>query len=100
MDEIVQIRCYIQEYLNHKNQLCARIRDKKTNKIVSITGENADKDHFLMFLSQLKIQKDKFPTIFEKSGEDSVLITGKIDTQNDNQIVVNIDILGGGYLVV
>ena len=86
-------------YLNEDNKMCARLRDKKTNKLVSITGKNANKNHLLMFLSQVKIQNNIVPTIYDKDGSDSVIVTGIIDSQNENEIVVNIDILGGGYLV-
>lgn len=99
MNEKIKIKCYIQEYLNEDNKMCARLRDKKTNKLVSITGKNADKNHLLMFLSQVRIQNNIVPTIYDKDGSDSVIVTGIIDSQNENEIVVNIDILGGGYLV-
>ena len=52
-----------------------------------------------MFLSQVRIQNNIVPTIYDKDGSDSVIVTGIIDSQNENEIVVNIDILGGGYLV-
>ena len=99
MNSQVRIKCYIQEYLNTDNNLCARIKDKKTDKLVSIVGKNADKRHFLNFLSQIKMHKEIAPTIFEKGGSDCVNVTGIIEKEDENEIVVNIDVLCGGYLV-
>lgn len=52
-----KIECYIEEYINDNFKLCARLRDKKTNKHVILEINNImDKNKFLNFLSQAKIQ--------------------------------------------
>lgn len=93
-----KIDCYIEEYKNEQGILCARLRDKVTNKKVAIIGFNADKDHLLRFLSQAKINLHMMPTIFEKNGKDIVAVRGNIVSEDEEEIVVNIDVETGGYL--
>ena len=38
MKELVKIDCYIEEYKNQSNCLSARLRDKKTNKKIILSG--------------------------------------------------------------
>lgn len=98
MKKSVKISCYIEEYKNPSGQLCARIRDKKTNKIVALSGASVDKRHFLMFLSQAKIQQSIMPTIYDKDGSDIIAIRGYITSETDKEINVCIDTNDGGYL--
>lgn len=63
MKELVKISCYIEEYSNQNGKLCARLRDKASNKKVVLMGHNTDKNHLLRFLTQAKIHQDIMPTI-------------------------------------
>lgn len=98
MKQSVKICCYIEEYQNSSGQLCARIRDKKTNKTVSLSGNNVNKKHFLMFLSQAKLQKEIMPTIYDREGSDIIAIRGYVSSETDEEITVCIDTNNGGYL--
>lgn len=49
MKNLVKFDCYIEEYRNHTGNICARLKDKGTNKKIVITGKNADKEHLLRF---------------------------------------------------
>ena len=42
MKELVKISCYIEEYSNQNGKLCARLRDKASNKKVVLMGHNTD----------------------------------------------------------
>lgn len=98
MKELVKISCYIEEYNNQNGKLCARLRDKISNKKVVLTGHNTDKNHLLRFLTQAKIHQDIMPTIYDKDGKDIVAVRGYIVSDVPEEIVVNIDIEMGGYL--
>lgn len=73
MNSIVRIEYYIEEY-NNGIGLCARIRDKDTNKKVSLSGNEVNKEHFLEFLSQAKIHKEVMPTVYQRDGENVIAI--------------------------
>lgn len=90
--------CYIEEYKNEQGRLCARLRDKVSNKIVSITGKNIDKDYFLRFISQAKTNLDVMPTVYERNGVDIVAVKGITVVESEDEIVVNIDNESGGYI--
>lgn len=98
MKKSVKIGCYIEEYKNPNGQLCARVRDKKTNKIVVLSGNSVDKNHFLMFLSQAKIHKGVMLTVFDRNGSDIIAIRGYIASETDKEINICIDTDDGGYL--
>lgn len=98
MKELVKIECYIEEYEKQSGCLSARIRDKKTNKKIILSGKNVNKDHFLRFLSQAKSNQDIMPTIYERNGKDIIAISGYIISVNEESIEVCIDIESGGYL--
>ncbi len=98
MKKSVKISCYIEEYKNSAGQLCARIRDKKTNKIVALSGSSVDKRHFLMFLSKAKMQQGIMPTIYDRGGSDIIAVRGYIASETDAEINVCIDTNDGGYL--
>lgn len=95
---MVKLSCYIEEYNNEKECLCARLRDKISDKKVSIIGKNADKDHLLRFLSQAKLNQKVMPTVFDKNGTDIVSVRGSIYSEDEDEIVINIDVESGGYL--
>ena len=98
MKELVKISCYIEEYNNQNGKLCARLRDKTSNKKVVLMGHNTDKNHLLRFFAQAKIHQDIMPTIYDKDGKDIVAVRGYIVSDVPEEIVVNIDIEMGGYL--
>lgn len=90
--------CYIEEY-ESENGLAARIRDKKTNKKISIQVTSLEgKMHFLQFLSAAKLNKDMMPTVFDRDGEDIIAVYGVKQKENKNTIFVDTDKDGGGYL--
>ncbi|MDE7233739.1 MAG: hypothetical protein K2N29_01625 [Ruminiclostridium sp.] len=97
MQEVMKWECYIEEYRNEQGNLSARLRDKKTNKKVSIGGDHANKGHLLRFLSQAKINQNIMPTVFDKDGSDIVAVRGYLFSEDDTDILVNIDVETGGY---
>lgn len=96
--DLVKINCYIQEYLNQAGDICARLRDKETDRIIILSGMNVDKDHLLMFLSQARVHRDMMPTVFDRDGSDIVAVRGYIVSDTSEEIEVCIDIETGGYL--
>lgn len=98
MQEFVKILCYIEEYKNQDGKLCARLKDKESNKKVILVGHNADKNHLLTFLAQAKIHRDMVPTIYDRYGEDIVAVRGYVMSVTPEEIEINIDIEMGGYL--
>lgn len=97
MNRISKYDCYIEEYHNGIG-MCARLRDKTSNKIVSLTGGEVDKIHFLTFLSQAKINEHIMPTVFRRDGDDTVAVRGILASESDDEIIVSIDCETGGYI--
>lgn len=95
---VVKINCYIEEYVNTQGRLCARLRDKQTNKKVVLTGTLLNKSHFLQFLSMAKIHKQIMPTVYERSGYDVVAVRGIKQLEDNDEITVCVDVEAGGYL--
>lgn len=91
-----KLSCYIEEYYNDNGTLCARIRDKVSNKRIVIWSN--DKGHFLRFLSSAKKYYNLMPTIFDKDGTDIIVVHGLVESENDEIIEVRIDAPGAGYL--
>ena len=98
MKNLIKISCYIEEYKNQRGAICARLRDKETNKKVILTGENADKEHLLRFLSQAKVNNNLMPTVYNRNGSDIVAVWGYVISDTEDEIEVCIDIENGGYL--
>ena len=97
MNNVVKISCYIEEY--HDNgKLCVRLREKKSNKKVVLSGANLSKSHFLRFLSQAKIHKDIMPSVFDRNGTDIVSVRGFIVYDRDDEICIDVNTMMGGYL--
>ena len=57
MNKLVKISCYIEEYSKQNGKLCARLRDKASNKKVVLSGHNTDRNHLLRFLAQAKMHQ-------------------------------------------
>ena len=93
-----EFACYIEEYNNESGALCARLRDKASNKRIVILGNDQVKDHFLRFLSAAKLHKDIMPTIFCRDGTDKVIVRGMIVSENSNSIEINVNMPGAGYM--
>lgn len=91
-----RIECYLEEYKNSEGQLCARIKDRETDKTVVLSGD-VNKQHFLRFLSAARICQDKIPTIWDKNGTDIVVVYGYIEAETDNEITVCVNTPNGGY---
>lgn len=98
MKSIVKIACYIEEYKNQSGDICARLRDKESDKRVILTGINVSKDHLLRFLSQAKINNKIMPTVYNRNGSDVVAVRGYIISDTADEIEICIDIENGGYL--
>lgn len=98
MKELTKISCYIEEYKNQNGKLCARLRDKESNKKVVLVGHSVDKNHLLTFFAQAKIHQDIMPTIYDREGADIVAVRGSVMSVTPEEIEVNIDIEMGGYL--
>ena len=95
---MTRLECYIEEY-ESENGLSARLRDKKTNKKISIQATSLEIEmHFLQFLSAAKLNKDMMPTVFDRDGEDIIAVYGVKQKENKNTIFVDTDKDGGGYL--
>ena len=93
-----KFECYIEEYENEQGNLCARIREKKSNKRIEMLGDTFVKMHFLRFLSQAKVNLEIMPTVYERDGADIVAVRGKKQSEDDDCIVVNLTGIGSGYL--
>lgn len=90
--------CYIEEY-KAENGLAARLRDKKTNKKISIQVISMEgKMRFMQFLSAAKENKEVMPTIFDRNGDDVIAVYGVKQKENKNTIFIDTDKDGGGYL--
>lgn len=97
MNDIMKLNCYVQEYRNEQGNVCARLRDKRSDKKVSIIGDNADKNNLLRFLSQAKTNQHIMPTVFDRYGTDIVAVRGTLFSEDDEEIVIFIDVEIGGY---
>ncbi len=93
-----KISCYIEEYRNDKGMLCARLRDKESNRRIVILGGATIKNHFLRFLSMAKTYIDIMPTVYDREGTDIVAVRGAIKNEDSESIEVDIAVLGAGYL--
>lgn len=98
MNEIVRIKCYIEEYIDQNGNICARLRDKETNKKVIVVSEKLIKNHLLIFLSQARINKEIMPTIYDRNGSDIVVVRGCFMSDTSDEIEICIDVKNGGYL--
>ncbi len=94
---MIRWECYIEEY-ESKNGLAAHLRDKKTNKKISIQATSLEaKMRLLQFLGGAKAYKDVMPTVFDRDGEDIVAVYGIKQKENKNTIFIDTDKDGGGY---
>ena len=93
-----RIECYIEEYTNDQGQLCARIREKESNRRVVLDGVLYNKNHFLRFLGQARKRTDIMPTVFDRYGKDVIAVRGIRQFEDEEIIEINLDVVGGGYL--
>lgn len=94
---MTQWKCYVQEYQTGRG-LTTLLREKETNKKISIqTPSLEDKLHFLRFLSEAKANENAMPTIFDRAGDDMVVVCGVKQKEETRAIFVNTDVDGGGY---
>lgn len=61
-------------------------------------GVNVDKTHLIKFLSQAKLNQSIMHTTYEREGNDIIAVIGIIQSQNKDEIIINIDVESGGYL--
>ena len=95
---MVRLDCYIEEYQNDSGTLCARLRDKKSNKRVIIQGDEKQKAHLLRFLSSAKHYSKVMPTVFCRNGKDIVAVRGMVKNEDSDSIEISLDAPGAGYL--
>lgn len=95
---MIKYICYIEEYQNEIGNLCARLREKKSNRKIVIAGDMLTKDHFLRFLSAAKNHIEIMPTVYDRNGTDSVAIRGIIQHEDADTIELRIDVPGAGYV--
>lgn len=95
---MVKLDCYIEEYQNNIGALCARLRDKASNKRIIIQGDEQQKAHLLRFLSSAKCYSEVMPTVFCRDGADIVAVRGLIKSEDADSIEISIDAPGAGYL--
>lgn len=97
---MMKYECYVEEYMNARGVLSARLRDKKTDKKVVLVSEDPlFRVQFLAFLSQAKLHTDVMPTIFDRNGTDIVAIRGLLLRETANEIEVDpYGCEGGGFL--
>ena len=92
---MTRFECYIEEY-QAPTGLSARIRDKHSNKIIVLEARTlSEKQHFLIFLSQAKINESLMPTVFDRNGSDIIAVYGSVTKETDTTICINTT--GGGY---
>lgn len=89
--------CYIEEYTNDKGELCARLREKKSNKKIVIGGNFFVWIHLLRFLSQAKKNLSIMPTVYDRDGTDIVAVRGIKQMEDADSINVSLNALGAGY---
>lgn len=97
MKREIKIECYLEEYSDQQGRLCARLRDKKSDRVVVLSG-NVNKSHLLRFMSQAKNHQNVIPTIFDKNGMDIIAVRGYILSETDTEVNVCVDTPHGGYL--
>lgn len=90
--------CYIEEYSNESGALCARLREKSSNKKIVMGGDLFVKDHLLRFLSQAKLNLGIMPTIYDRNGTDIVAVRGIKQSEDADTIEVCLNSIGAGYL--
>lgn len=95
---MVKIDCYIEEYQNEGGELCARLRDKTSNRKIVIAGDQLTQIHLLRFLSAAREHIDIMPTVYDRNGTDSVAVRGIIQRENADIIEISLDVPGAGYL--
>lgn len=89
---VKEFLCYIEEYKNEKGQLCARLKDKETNKKIVLWTSPLDvyaveqKRGLLKFLSDTK--KMNVLDLFKKDGKDYIVLQALFGEENDNEILV------------
>lgn len=93
-----KIECYIEEYYDDTGRICARLREKKSNKQVVIYGDYYDKLQLLRFLSAAKQNAHIMPTVFNRNGSDIVAVRGNKVKEDSKAIEVMFDEVGAGYL--
>ena len=97
-DSVPKLACYIEEYRNDEGALCARLRDKESNKHVVVLGNDYIKQHMLQFMSAAKRHIDIMPTVYNREGTDIVAVRGLVIKEDNDVIEVNIAVPGAGYL--
>lgn len=89
--------CYIEEYINDNGQLCARLREKKSNKKIFMDGDYFVWRHLLRFLSQAKKNLSIMPTVYNRDGTDIVAVRGIKMSEDADSINISLNALGAGY---
>ncbi len=88
--------CYIEEYTNSENKLCARLREKRSNKRIVLCSGSDERNNMLRFLSLVKKNIELMPTVFDRDGDDIVAVQGIKQAENDESIQISFDAIGAG----
>lgn len=92
----IDIICYVIE--DESNGIKdVKMIDKRSSKVVSLSGSNLDLGHLSLFLNMTRFQHDVMPTIYEPDGSDIVVVHGRIKKETEEKLKVTIDVDGGGY---
>ncbi len=87
-----EFKCYVEEYHNSTGNLCARLRDKVSNKHVVLWTSPRDREGYvdkqglLKFLSDVKLSGR--PGYYEKNGSDFILVQGLFLDEFDTTIIL------------
>jgi len=87
----MELMCYIEKYTK-RGKPRVRLRDKATNKKVSIVIHGPEDKYLLLaFLSQGK----RFPSIYDRNGQFAVKVTGILRAETDDKMEVDFWTEGG-----
>lgn len=87
--------CYVEENASDiENVYTVQVREKLTNKIVIFVPPTDEETaienghHLLTFLSQIRENYELMPTIYDRYGDDIILVTGDIILISSEKIFV------------
>ena len=92
VDDLEDLTCYIEEYQDN-GVLCARLRDKKTNKIIefwiSPLDKNADeiKKEWLEWLSETKGMNVN--DLYKRNGKEWIIFQGYVLFETNDTIILS-----------
>ena len=82
--------------MESENKLCARLREKRSNKRIVLCSGSDERNNMLRFLSLVKKNIELMPTVFDRDGDDIVAVQGIKQAENDESIQISFDAIGAG----